>query len=361
MQNKVYIAASACTSFGTHYERSLAELCQEAAAKLLEDSEVEAIYFASFLSPILGGQSHLASFLNETLHFDGPIFPVESACASGGLAVFMGAQAIRAGIYKKVLILGAEKMTDAQKEDTLAGLMQASSSDERDLNLTFADLYALLAQSYQEKYGLTEETLAEISVQMHHNALTQAQAQFQKPLALEEVMDSPMLASPLRRFHASPITDGACALVLTAQQTPFELLDSEFQLDPLSIKDRLRNPGLPAVQKAMQKICARAQISPKDLSFLELHDCFAIAFLIALEDLGLLAPGQGKNWKNLPQKINLSGGLKAFGHPVSATGIRQIHSLKEQLQDQAPGTFGLTHNVGGSGGSAVLHLIKKSQ
>ncbi len=358
MNSKVYIADSACTSFGAHYEQSLADSCRE-VTRDIDLTSLDAIYFASFLTPIVGSQSHLASYLSEVLNFKGPIFPVESACASGGLAAYMGAQAVRAGIYRRVLVLGAEKMTDASRAEIQSGLMQASGFEERSLNLSFSEIYALLAQSYREQYGLSEETLAEISVHMHQNALTQNRAQFQKSITVQDVMNSPMLAEPLRRFHASPLSDGACAVVLTAEETSFEMVDSEFQLDVLSVESRLQNPGFPAVQRAAQALYQRAGITAHNLQFLELHDCFSIAFLIALEDLGLLEFGHGKNWKNLPQKINLSGGLKAFGHPVSATGVRQIHSIRKQLADAPSGTLGLTHNVGGSGGSAVLHLIQK--
>ena len=246
------------------------------------------------------------------------------------------------------------------------------------MGATFPALYALIARAYMHSFGATEESLAQVAVKNHKHAVNVPYAQYRREITLEQVMQSKEVASPLKVLDCSPITDGAAAVVLAPLEMaysytkkPVEIVASAHATDAISLHDRKSLVELEATKNAASQAYKQAGISPKDVDVAEVHDCFTIAEIVATEDLGFFEKGQG--WRAVVEgdttfggkiPINTSGGLKAAGHPVGATGVKQAAEITLQLQGRAHGRqvkdaeIGLTHNVGGSGGTAVIHIFK---
>lgn len=371
------------TKFGELWNispRTLAKEAMENALKAsgLKASEIDALFVGNMLSGILGNQANLGSLLVEELGVQIPAFRMEGACASGGLALHNAINSLKAGQYRTVLVLGIEKMTDHSPEEITSALMAAGSDEERMAGATFPGVYALMAQAYMQKYKVTEEELAAVSVKNHYHGSLNPKAQFQLPITVGDVMKSSKIADPLKLLDCSPISDGAAAVIITSENTipknkkPISIVASEVATDTLSLHDRKTFTSLSAVVEASAKAYKKAGIKAQDVDVAEIHDCFSISEAIATEDLGFSEKGQGakdivKGKRTLFKGniiTNPSGGLKACGHPVGATGIKQIVELTEQLRGMAGkrqvkgAKIGLAHNVGGSGTVAVIHILK---
>lgn len=378
---KINIAGVATTEFGELWDISPRQLAREAMFNALKDAgigpkDVDALFVGNMLAGMLGNQANLGSFFSEELGVNIPAFRIEAACASGGLALNNGINSILAGRYKTVLVLGIEKMTDSSSDEVTAGLMAAGSDEERQAGLTFPGIYALMAQAYMEKYKVSEETLASISVKNHYHGSLNEKAQFRRKITVEDVMNSGRIADPLKLLDCSPISDGASAVVISSEiskkSKPVYITASEIETDTLALFNRASFTSLPAVVRASQKAYKSVGIKPTEIDVAEIHDCFSIAEAIAVEDLGFSRKGEGagdiKENKYTISKgkmiSNPSGGLKACGHPVGATGIKQIVEITQQLRGEAGlrqvknATVGLTHNVGGSGAVAVIHILQ---
>jgi len=346
----------------------------------IKSSQIDALFVGNMLAGILGNQANTASLFAEELGVQIPAFRLEGACASGGLALHNAINSLKAGAYKTVMVLGVEKMTDHNSDDVTTALMSAGSDEERTSGATFPGLYALMARAYMQEYGITEEILASVSVKNHFHGSFNPKAQFKSIITVGDVMRSGKIADPLKLLDCSPISDGAAAVVITSDSVlarrlpkPILITASEVATDTLSLYDRKSFTTLSAVVTASQKAYENAGIKPQDIDAAEIHDCFSIAEAMAVEDLGFSKKGQGakdisENKYTLGKgKIisNPSGGLKACGHPVGATGIKQIIEITEQLRGVAGkrqvknAKIGLTHNVGGSGATAVVHILKK--
>ena len=375
---RVTIAGTGITKFGELWDKSFTDLAKEATEKALGDSklnpsQIDAVYCANMLSGNLIGQNHLGAVITSILGVNCPAYTVEAACASGGLAINLACQAIESGIYENVLVIGAEKMTDNTTAKVTSGLMGAASEEERRAGLTFPGLYALMAYAHIEKYGTTREQLAKVAVKNHANGLNNPIAQFHNRITVEKVLESTIVAAPLTLFDCSPITDGAAAVVLSrsVKNNNVVITASQAATDKIGLSDRKSLTELLAVKIAAQKAYSQAGLKPQDIKVAEVHDCFTIAEIMAYEDLGFCSKGQGgkfieSGYSNLGGKIpvNTSGGLKACGHPVGATGIKQIIEVTRQLQGNAEkrqvknANIGLTHNVGGSGATAAIHILQ---
>lgn len=379
---KICILGGATTKFGELWKVSPRALAREAMSLALKHAnrkpeQIDALFVGNMLADILGNQANLGSFFVEELGAYVPAIRIEAACASGGLALHNAINSILAGQYKTVVVLGIEKMTDSNQDDVTAGLMAAGSDEERQAGATFPGIYALMAQAYIQQYNISEELLASVAVKNHYHGLRNTNAQFQKPITVAEVMKSTKIADPLKLLECSPISDGAAAVVITSEDIQDDkksvyVTASEVATDTLALHDRESFTTLPAVVHASQKAYAKVGIKPTDINVAEIHDCFSIAEVLAMEDLGFSKRGEGA--KDIAEEkytlskgkiiTNPSGGLKACGHPVGATGIKQIVEITEQLRGQA-GTrqvkgakIGLTHNVGGSGTIAVIHILQ---
>jgi acetyl-CoA C-acetyltransferase len=377
----IYVTGTAVTKFGELWEASPRGLSREVFEKALTDAKtgkekIEALFVGNMLGGILGGQEHLGALFAEELGLANiPAFHVEGACASGGLAVHAAINAIASGQYKTVGVLGVEKMTDYKPEVISTALMAAGTDEERKAGATFPGLYAILARSYMAKYKVPEKDLAAVSVKNHFHASLNPNAQFRNILTVEQVMKSPLVADPLKLLECSPVTDGAAALIITSNPSKgaVEIIASEVATDTLGIAQRQSLTELKATQIASARAYKKAGIGPEDIDVAEVHDCFSIAEVLALEDLGFFAKGTaGKsilkgevtlgNSKHLV--VNTSGGLKGAGHPVGATGVKQIAEIFDQLKGRAGkrqvkgAKTGLTQNVGGSGATAVITILK---
>lgn len=381
---EVNILAGATTKFGELWERSPRDLVREVVKNVLNEAgiqkgEIDAVFVGNMLSSSLGGQDHLGAFFTEELGMRAASFKIEGACASGGLAVHAGVMAIESQMYERVLVIGVEKMTDHKPEEVAKALMGAGSDAERESGATFPALYAMMARVHMEKYGTSEKDLARVAVKNHYHASLNSHAQFPFPITLEQVLNSAVVASPLKLLDCSPITDGAAAVILSQKSPPIKsgsksikIIASCVATDTLGIADRVDLTSLESAITAGQKAYQMASVSPTDIDLAEVHDCFTIAEIIAMEDLGFFPKGKAaqaiSTGKTTIGKgnliVNTSGGLKAAGHPVGATGVKQIVEIYQQLKGTAgrkqvdKARLGLTHNVGGSGATAVIHILK---
>jgi acetyl-CoA C-acetyltransferase len=380
---KINILGTATTKFGELWDVSPREMAKEAMfgalkSSNLKASQIDALFVGNMLSGILGNQTNLASLIAEELGVPQiPSFRIEGACASGGLALHNGINSLQAGRYKTVLVLGLEKMTDHSQDEITSALSAAGSDEERMAGATFPGIYALMAQAYMQEYKVSEEMLASVSVKNHYHGSLNPKAQFQSQITIEDVMKSPRVADPLKLLDCSPVSDGASAVVISSDslfksEKPVSIVASEVATDTLGLYNRKSFTSLLAVITASQKAYKAAGIKSSDIDVAEIHDCFSISEAIAVEDLGFAKKGQGARdiadgkMTLFKGKIitNSSGGLKACGHPVGATGIKQIVEITEQLRNvagkrQVQGAkIGLTHNVGGSGAVAAIHILE---
>lgn len=386
---KIKILGTGLTKFGELWNKGLLDLALEASLEAIHDSrlqinDIDAVFVANMIHGKLTGQDHLGALVASSLGIKGASFRIEGACASGGLAVHLGIQSLLAGTYqqavtgkntgyKNVLVVGAEKMTDASTSEISTALMGAGSEDERRAGLTFPALYALMAKAHMQKYGTTRNHMASVSVKNHYHASMNEKAQFPFEVSMEKVLESPVISSPFTLFDVSPITDGAAAVVLSAEDDGkgVYITGSAVATDTVDLAGRISLLEIAATKIASQKALKQAGVEIKDIKLAEVHDCFTIAEILAMEDLGFCQKGEGGEFvgtgaTKLGGKIpvNTSGGLKACGHPVAATGIKQIIEVTHQLQKRAGkrqvngANVGLTHNVGGSGATVVVHVLQ---
>jgi len=375
------------TKFGELWDRSFRQLIAEAGAKAILDSgisggDIDAMYIGSMSSGRFVGQEHIGALVADASgfsHLHIPATRVEGACASGGLAVRQGYLSIASGVNDVVVVGGIEKMNDVSGEAASETLATAADQEwESFFGVTFPGLYALMARRHMYEYGTTKKQLAEVAVKNHSNGALNPNAQYQRPIKLETAMNATMVADPLGLFDCSPVTDGSASIVLCAADKAKKFTDKAIKIigsgqgsDTLALHARDNLCTLEATVYAAKKAYKQANVKPSDIDVAEVHDCFTIAEIIAIEDLGFVKKGEGG--KAIENKIttldgelpvNTSGGLKAKGHPVGATGVAQIVEIVEQLRGTADkrqvknAKVGLAHNVGGSGAKAVVHILE---
>lgn len=372
------------TKWGELWEKSLRTIFVETALLALDDARVDKIdsmYIGSMSSGLFVGQEHIASLLADYLGQNPvPSARIETACASGGLAVRLGFMEVAAGVSDVVLVGGVEKMTDVNGYEATYALGTAADQEYEGYNgITFPGLYALIARAHMEKYGTTREQLALVAVKNHHNGSKNPLAQFPFEITVDSVLNSVLVADPLRILDCSPITDGAAAIVLCPAETArkmkkpvIKIIGSGHATDTIALSSRKDITWLEATYQAGKKACAMANKKPEDIDVLEAHDCFTIAEICVTEALGIVEKGKGgdaveQGLTSLGGKIpvNASGGLKAKGHPVGATGVAQVVEIVKQLKGEAGerqvknARIGMTQNMGGSGGSTVVHIFER--
>ncbi|MCD6573199.1 MAG: thiolase domain-containing protein [Thermoplasmata archaeon] len=383
---EVAVIGIGMTKFGELWDKSFRDLVAEAGIKAIMDAgiegkDIDAMYIGGMSSGGFVEQEHVAPLAIEVAgleEFHIPATRVEGACASGGIAMRQGYIAVASGVHDIVLVGGAEKMTDVVGTEATNVLASAADREwEAFFGMTFPGLYALMARYHMQKYGTTSEQLASVAVKNHYNGNMNLHAQFNRKISVEDVLASPMVADPLHLLDCSPITDGAAAAILAPLDMAKEYTDKIVKIlasaqasDTISLHNRKRFDALPAAIHAARQAYKMAGVEPKDIDLAEVHDCFTIAEIMAIEDLGFFEKGQGGKASEdgltaldgqIP--INTSGGLKAKGHPVGATGVAQVNEIVMQLRGEAgkrqvkDAEIGLTHNVGGSGGTAVVHIL----
>lgn len=384
---KVAVVGIGQTKFGEHWEKSLRQLSTEAGAKALDDaklsgSDIEALYIGNMSAGRFIGQEHLGALAADQAGLNPiPATRVEAACASGALAFRNAVFAIQSGQHDIVMAAGAEKMTDIKGTDAIAALMGAGDQEwESAIGLTFAGLYALMARAHMHRYGTTREQLALVSVNNHKNGVLNPLAQFPFEITVEKVLNSSMIADPLTLLDCSPITDGAAAVILASEdvarklEKPVWLLGSGQASDTLALHDRKSLTEMNATKVAAKKAYEQAGLAPDKIDIAEVHDCFSINEILAIEDLGFVEKGkggkfveEGKISRDGEKPVNTTGGLKSIGHPVGATGIRQIADIVKQLRGDAGqlqvngAKTGLALNVGGSGATAVVNIFGRDE
>jgi len=304
----------------------------------------------------------------------------EAACASSGAALRAAICAVRSGLSDVVMVGGAEKMTHRATAEVTEYLAMASDYPFEQWNgITFPGLYALMATAHMHDYGTTERQLAAVAVKNHYHGSMNPKAQMQKEITLETVLSSRTVAWPLKLYDCSLITDGASCLILTRPEiagryteTPIQIVGSGQASDTIGLYERASFTSLEAANIAAKEAYEMAEMKPENINVAEVHDCFTIAEIIAYEDLGFCRPGDGgKLAENGETKlggripVNTSGGLKAKGHPVGATGTGQAYEIYLQLTGRAgkrqvkDAQIGMTHNVGGSGATATVHIYRR--
>jgi acetyl-CoA C-acetyltransferase len=287
---------------------------------------------------------------------------------------------IASGVHDIVVVGGAEKMTDVG--DVEANHILSSTTDqewETVFGATFAGLYAMMARRHMFEHGTTREQLAAVAVKNHRHGALNPNAQFQKEITMEMVLGAPKVAEPLGLFDCAPLSDGAAALVLCATEKarkftdmPIDLIGTGHASDFIAVHDRRDLTTMDATVVAGKRAFHAAKRTPNDVKVMEVHDNFTISEIMAIEDLRFFPKGKGgyatedgETALNAKVTVNPSGGLKARGHPVGAVGIAQAVEIVRQLRGEAGkrqvsgGEVGLTHTLGGTGGTAVVHLFAR--
>ena len=327
-------------------------------------------------------QGHLGPLIATSLGLENvATATVESACASSGVALQMGFNSVASGLVDAVLVIGVEKVSQVDTRTATTYFTYGSDvSFEAGSGGTFPGLYATLATAYLHKYGATEEQLAHVAVKNHRNALANPNAHLHKAITVEQVMKSQYVAWPLKFYDCCPFSDGSAAVLLMSAGMAkawgaegVEIIGSGRGGSAAQLSARSSLVEIPGTRQAAQQAFAQAGVTPKQIDFAEVHDCFTIAEVLATEDLGLLKRGQGASAAvegvtalsgDVP--INPSGGLKAKGHPVGATGASQAVEVFEQLDGRAGARqvkgaeVALTHNVGATGGSCAVHIFRRA-
>jgi acetyl-CoA C-acetyltransferase len=410
----VALVGAGLSKFGSFPDKSSRDLFVEAFQSMrqsvdkdFDPVDIETIYIGNFSSDLFESQSHTAPIMADVVGLASrPTTRIEDACASSGVALRQGILAIASGLYDVVLIGGIEKMTNlptAEVTDTLAAA--ADTLYEIPAGFTFPGFYAAIATAYMHKYGMTPEHLMNVAIKNHENGALNPYAQFNvsipdwmegrkasaakkgKPIPtwkdtmefLHDDKANPMIAWPLRLFDCSPITDGAVSLLLVSEDIAKQFTDHPLhiigtgQASDMALHDRQDLTTINAARLASQEAYAMAGVTPSDIRAAEVHDCFTIAEVVATEDLGFFAPGEGfkvaedgVTARDGAKPINTSGGLKAKGHPVGASGagqavevFKQMRGLAGKRQVAGDIPLGLTHNVGGTGGTCVVHIYER--
>ncbi len=367
----ISIAGSHTTKVGELWDQGLRDLLKEVVNGAVNQAEVdpdqvEAVFVASKAPGEFNQQLHLNALVSQLFEHRPPAMRVEGACASGGLALIAAQQALLSGRYKTALVVGVEKMTDVDAAATTS-ILSMAADQLQEQGSTFPGLYAVLAQAHMAEFKTTREMLSAVAVKNHRHALKNPKAHFQREFTLEQVGRSPMIAEPLRLLDCSPISDGASAVVLTVRNLKNKprILSYGHAQDTLDLASRKSLTSLAATKKAAKQAYKNAGIKPGEIEAAEVHDCFTIAEILAVEDLGFFKKGEGgraalekKTTHEGKILINPSGGLKAFGHPIGATGIKQLAYIAD-LIEQEKIELGLAHNVGGTGATAVVHIVGK--
>ena len=413
----VAIIGGAVSQFGAFPGKNSRDIMVDAYTEALDSvdkgmdpKDIEALYIGNFSSDLFEGQSHLGHLMADWLGLaPRPATRIEGACASSGVAFRQGIMAIASGLCEVVLVGGVEKMTGAGTESVQDYLSMAGDvpMEVDQAAFTFPGLYAAMASAYMARHGTTRQHLAHVAIKNHQNGALNPKAQFN--VSLRDIMErrraraernsqpvprwrdefefldddgaNPPVASPLHLFDCSPVSDGASCMLLAAEEVAHNFTDDAVTI--AASAQASAGPfatwggditSIPSAQVAAREAYEMARVAPGDIDLAEVHDCFTSAEIIAIEDLGFFEPGkgafataEGQTTRESDRPINVSGGLKAKGHPVGATGVAQLQEVWSQLKGRAGErqithkdlSLGLAHNVGGTGGTCVVHILER--
>ncbi len=411
----VAIVGAGTSKFGAFPVKTSRDLFLEAFAEARKSvdkgvslEDIEALYVGNFSSDSFERQGHLAPLIADWVGLTPkPAVRIEDACASSGAAFRQGVMAIASGLCDVVLVGGVEKMTNLPVEQVTDTLAMAADGifEVEHAAFTFPGAFAIVASAYMDRYDASPEHLMHVAIKNHRNGALNPKAQFNASIReilearmarmrergqpipgwndemdfLHDPQANPVVAWPLRLFDCSPISDGASCLILAAEDVAKGYTDrpvhvmATAQASGGALASWPELTSIPAVKAAAQEAYQTAELAPKDIDLAEVHDCFTIAEVVATEDLGFFSPGEGVSAAaegltalDGPKPINTSGGLKAKGHPVGATGAAQLAEIWTQLrgeagQRQVKGRrlrYGLAQNLGGTGGTCVVTILR---
>ena len=378
------------TKVDRFYEKHAKELFAEALWKAIDDAgglKPQAIVVGNMTSSVLMQQDSLGALVADHSGFRGvPAFKVEAACGSGGAAIYTGYALVKSGLVDVVAVGGVEKLTEGITEFATRALAQAADADyEVFYGVTFTGLNALVARMYMNVFGYSDEDLSYWPLKMHEYASYNPYAQLPRKTTMEEILKSPVVADPIRLFHAAPLGDGAAVALLVrgeerarevakvvGRDVLVELSSVALSTDSVDLSSRYDLLTMYSTVQASREALSKAGLMVKDVDYVELHDAFHITAYASIEDLGFASKGlapklfkEGRFQKGDKPEINFSGGLKARGHPVGATGVYQLVEATMQLRGDFPGyrasspETALTHNIGGISTIAAVSVLKR--
>ena len=410
----VAVVGAGMSKFGMFKDKNSKDLFAEAFGEMLssvdrgvDPEDIEALYLGNFTNDFFIHQGHWGPIISDLIgHTPKPATRTEGACASSALAFREGVFAIASGFYDMVLVGGVEEMSKRPTEEVTEGLALATVPYEMKVGFTFPGVFGVIATAYFEKYGASREHLMNVTIKSHNNARLNPRAQFN--VSIRDLMNSkierarkrgepvptwgdekeflrdpapnPVVAWPMHLYDCCPVSDGACCMLLVAEEIAKNFTDS-----PLYVIGIGQGSGkglhsvddltyFEATRYAAKEAYELSGLKPEDIQVAEVHDCFSIAEIIHLEDLGFFKPGEG--YKAVEEgltkldgskPINTSGGLKCKGHPVGATGIAQLYEIWKQLRGEAGERqipikdlrIGAAHNLGGTGGTSTLTILER--
>jgi acetyl-CoA acetyltransferase len=380
---QVAIVGVGVTKFGKH-EKNVIQLLADASLAALKDSRTEEerfdeVFVGNFASGEFEGKTGIANALTSDLALE-PAFAskIENTSGSGGAALFLGWMSVASGQSDVVLVAGGEKMSSVPTEAATDIIATLTHEEEYKQGVSLLSFAGLMTRHYLERYGAPREVLAKVAVKNHENASLNPNAQFQKIITMEQVLSSPIIADPLRLYDFCPITDGAAAVVMVPAERATSFTERPVLVSGIGgatdthvVSEREDLTVLKAVKRAAEKAYAASGKTPEDIQVAELHDMFTLMEIVQSEDLGFF--GKGEGWKAVEAgitrrdgriPINTSGGLKAKGHPIGATGVAQAVEITSQLQGrcgarQVDASVGLTCNVAGFGNNAVVSVLER--
>jgi len=374
------------SKFGELWDLSFREIGIQAGLQAIYDAnlaseDIDALYVGNMSAGRFIEQEHVGALIAD---YSGvardhiPATRVEAAGASGAMAIRQGFLGVASGLHDIVVVGGAEKMTDVP--DAQGAAIQDSAADQQwecALGATFPALHAMIARRYMHDFGVPREQIASVAVKNHKHGAMNPKAQFQKEIKLETVLNSALVADPLRMFDCAPLSDGGAAVVMCSMDkakkytdSPIKVLASAQASDTLALHHRQTITSFGATKAAMQKLTKRSGVDISQIDLAEVHDNYTISELLALEDIGFFPAGKaggatvdGQTQIGGRVAVNTSGGLKARGDPIGATGVAQIVELVTQLRGEAGkrqvsnAKYGLAQSVGGTGSTVVMHLL----
>ncbi len=380
---KVCVIGAGSTKYGK-LDDSISDISIQASVDAIDSAGIEPKEIkAGYISNVFGvadKQVHLGPVIMSNLGIsERPSLSIESACGSGSVSFREAYANVAAGFYDAVLVTGVEKVTHTGTEWTTTYFSYCSDFFyEGQSGASFPGLFASMARAYLTEFKATEEDFAMVAVKNHENGLLNPKAHLRKKISVDDVMNSAVVASPLKLYDCCPFSDGASSVIICSEKFAkdhgkdyIEVIGSGRGGSPAALQGREHLTTIPSTKIAAEAAYKMAGITPKDVDFAEVHDCFTIAEIVDTEDLGFFEKGKGfqavregrtKRTGDIP--INPSGGLKSKGHPIGATGVGQIVEVFDQLTGQAgertinDAKIGLTQNFGATGASCAVHIFQ---
>jgi len=383
--SRVCIAGVGSTTFGSHPTRSLQDLATEAARAAISDSNVPesrigAVFVGNFVGGIMTGQELLGPIVAANLKLSNvPAVKIEAACASSSAAVKLAYDLVAGGIHDVILVVGVERLTGVPRDAFTSAMTAAvDQPTEGMVGLTFPGFWGLVMTRHMHLYGTTREQVAAVTVKNRNSGIRNPLAQFRKSIELQQIIESPLIADPIRKFDCCPSTDGAAAIVIASEDvarqhgSPSVRVAASILVNgPVRIADYADPTVHDGTVEAAKRAYESASVGPSDIDVAELHDCFSVAEVVDSEDLGFFPKGEGgpgaaAALAGAPMTrtvINASGGLLSKGHPTGATGCGQIYEVVMQLRGRHPNQvegarLGLTHNGGGTAAAVTVHILE---